>query len=149
MKPPIPAWQPKTVEPLAPGFLQPCTRPSRGPLRSLTVASLIGDQRGDGETPVGLRKYERAAGEAVPLHSTENSQEPIFRLFAVCGGMGIAAPRRTSRFLVSLTPNFSWVGFAPGELQPLQRFALPGLSEPPLWKTAEAVGARASLHPPN
>ena len=40
---PNPVRHPKTVEPLAPGFLQPCTGPSRGPPRSLTVVPLIRD----------------------------------------------------------------------------------------------------------
>ena len=62
---PNPAWRPKPPS-LWPQFLQPCTRPSRGPPRSLTVVPLIADKRYYGEAPMGLRGYERAVEDAVP-----------------------------------------------------------------------------------
>src|ERR1035441_8420829 len=71
-----PSLAPQTAEPLAPLFLQPCTGPSRETPRRLPVAPLIPDQRGDGESPVGLRRYERGVGGRRPSHSTENSEEP-------------------------------------------------------------------------
>src|ERR1035437_4686539 len=45
---------PQTAEPYS-LLLQPCTRPSSGPHRSLTVVPLIGDKRYYGEAPVGPR----------------------------------------------------------------------------------------------
>ena len=50
-----PSLTPQTVEPSGPPFLQSCTRPSRGPHRSLAVVPLIGDKRYYGEAPVRLR----------------------------------------------------------------------------------------------
>ena len=51
---------------LWPLFLQPCTRPSRRTPRRLLVVPLIADKRDYGESPVGLRRCERAVGDAVP-----------------------------------------------------------------------------------
>ena len=50
---PSPAWRPKppTHRSL---FLQPCTRPSRGPRRSLAIVPLIPNQRYYGECPASL-----------------------------------------------------------------------------------------------
>jgi hypothetical protein len=62
---PNPAWRPKQSS-LWSLFLQPCTRPSRGPPRTLAVVPLIGDKRYYGVGPMGLRSYERAGGDAVP-----------------------------------------------------------------------------------
>src|ERR1039458_3412284 len=59
-----------------PRFLPPCTRPSRGTPRRLPVVPLIPDKRYYGESPVGLRRYERAVGGRRSSHSIENSEEP-------------------------------------------------------------------------
>ena len=70
----------QTVEPVAPGCSNPAwqrqsTGPSPNPPRSLTVAPLIGDQRGDGEAPMGIRRCSQAAGDTfpfIPPQTTEN-----------------------------------------------------------------------------
>jgi len=57
-----------------PLFLQPCTRPSCGPHRSLTVVPLISDKRYYGETLVGLWSG-RAVGDAtapIPPKTAKN-----------------------------------------------------------------------------
>jgi hypothetical protein len=71
------------------------------------------------------------------------------RFVAAFGRIGIVTTRLTSLCLISLTPNFSWVGIAPGELQPLQRFSPATTRTGLVEKTAEAVGVRAGQHPPN
>jgi hypothetical protein len=86
---PNPAWHPKQPS-LWPLFLQTCTTPSREPHRSLTVAPLIGDQRGDGEAP------GRSAGG-----SGAGWEEPGARGSAVLGrqaGFGwVAETRQTGK----------------------------------------------------
>jgi len=73
-----------------PRFLQPCTRPSRGPHRSLAVASPLprrstllkkqgttARQRwGSGEAPVAPRMYERTVGNTVPPIPPKTAKNP-------------------------------------------------------------------------
>ena len=61
----------------------------------------------------------------------------------------MAAPEANQLSLISLTPNFSWVGVTSGELQPLQRFSTAAARTDQVEKTVETVGARAGPHPPN
>ena len=60
-----------------PLFLQRCTRPSRETPQRLPVVPLIPDKRYYGESPVGLRRYERAVGGRRSSHYIENSEEPF------------------------------------------------------------------------
>ena len=99
-----------------PLFLQPCTRPSRGTPRRLPVAPLIPDQRGDGESPVGLRRYERAVGGRHSSHSIENIEEPAFAFFASALHRGARGHRSVA--LVARTR------YAQVELKPCLRLAL-------------------------
>ena len=69
---------PQIAGPLAPDFSHPAPDPSRGTRRRLPVVPLIPDKRYYGESPVGLRRYERAVGGRRSSHSPENSEEPSF-----------------------------------------------------------------------
>ena len=60
-----------------------------------------------------------------------------------------SSPEANQPFLISLTPNFSWVRVASGEVEPLQRFSTVAARTGQVEKTVETVGARAGLHPPN
>src|ERR1035441_10157544 len=70
-----PSLAPQTAQPAAP-LPPPCTRPSRGTPRRLPVTPLIPDQRGYGESPVRLRRHERAVGDAVPPISPKTAKNP-------------------------------------------------------------------------
>jgi hypothetical protein len=68
-----PSLTPQTVS--GPRFLQPCTRPFRERHRSLPVVPPLVERRYYGEAPVGLRRYERAVGDAVPpFHRTAKTR---------------------------------------------------------------------------
>src|ERR1035437_9099709 len=72
-----------------PWFLQPYTRPSRGPHRSLTVVPSIWIEGttvrlrgGSGGAPVGLWTYERAVGDATPpIPPTAMNLKPQVKCF--------------------------------------------------------------------
>ena len=72
---PNPVWRPRPPS-LWPLFLQPCTRASREPRRSLPVAPLIGDKRCYGEATVrawGAPVRRAGSGRSV-THPTETAK---------------------------------------------------------------------------
>jgi hypothetical protein len=91
-----------------PRFLPPCTRPSRGMPRRLPVVPLIADKRYYGEAPVGLWRYERAVGDAVPPippKTAKNLQPVIYQRVASMarrrgGGVSRGLCRSDGRFSV-------------------------------------------------
>src|ERR1035437_8680810 len=71
-----PSLAPQTAEPLAP--IPPTLHPTLPRNAPEPHRSTLDPDRGYyGEAPMGLWRYERAVGDAVPPHSIENSEEPL------------------------------------------------------------------------